>query len=838
MTIQVIDNDTGNNNDVLRPSQNGMRKRRERRSRLREKKRAGRRIIPALSLLCFLVMGLPASASFGPIKDEQKEGSNGGRRRLYRPSRYHPPSRPSDAPPVDYGGVHPFEVWQERQRGRRAQEQLQQKRWWYLRRSLEEHNRDSRELELEELFKPGIGSTDTVYEPIRIEIDASNLEESLHNEISLGRHNSTMATKLYLLTRRVLPALAKVWGDVVRVVPVQGGIQPLVGSSNNKETMIQTDGSVMKNKRGEFCPVDKTSGIDAGADLLIYVTVDQHCEDGNGIKLGKGGINTNTVTLASAMGCARDQFDRPITGAIDFCLAAMTRVTKIDVLKAMQEDDNAALKKNVTEPSSQLVDPTDLNFSVIGSSINVAIHELGHVLGVSSDSLSYYRHPLTGVPLTPRPFTLSAVTCVNGEEMIYLGKPPPSVLSEGFTSRGTRHYEVATPTVRSVVRNQFNCPTLKGARLENQPTGSNCFGSHWDERLFYTETMSAIFHRDSFLSPLTLALLEDSGWYRANYESPYVRISPFGHGAGCDFVNKDCIFDGEVPPYGKGSFCDKPMFVDNEGHVDDRNSLQTCDPTYTQKASCDLVNANLMPTLDMPPPEYQYFPDNNGLTPHHFFRADYCPIPDLNNVDCTNVWGESMTQEYISAGEVFGPTSKCVDVTNFDRSSMCLRAECDMEIGKLRLAVLDGNTTITCEYDGQVHALPLPPSPDGVGRTPFWIECPRLAQICPDMYCPKNCCGRGTCVHNDTRDGPRAECQCNHPADASPGCYDTELSFPNGYGDVGLARVEFQLGMSSFVMIIVIVIGGICAMHFVIRSWWKRQTLSYSPLPRKLQIEH
>ena len=59
------------------------------------------------------------------------------------------------------------------------------------------------------------------------------------------------------------------------------------------------------------------------------------------------------------------------------------------------------------------------------------------------------------------------------------------------------------------------------------------------------------------LSPLTLALFEDSGWYKAEYSMS--SISPFGHGVGCDFVYEDCINeDGSVPPWGRDFFCNIP----------------------------------------------------------------------------------------------------------------------------------------------------------------------------------------------------------------------------------------------------------------------------------------
>ena len=57
------------------------------------------------------------------------------------------------------------------------------------------------------------------------------------------------------------------------------------------------------------------------------------------------------------------------------------------------------------------------------------------------------------------------------------------------TKRGGLVGYLSTPTVKAVVREHFNCPTLPGAELENQSTSSGrCFGSHWERRLFPTST--------------------------------------------------------------------------------------------------------------------------------------------------------------------------------------------------------------------------------------------------------------------------------------------------------------------------------------------------------------
>jgi len=71
------------------------------------------------------------------------------------------------------------------------------------------------------------------------------------------------------------------------------------------------------------------------------------------------------------------------------------------------------------------------------------------------------------------------------------------------------------------------------------------------------------------LSPFTLALMEDTGWYKANWALS--RNPSFGHGAGCDFVNEPCIVNDTVPSYAEPYFCD----------TTDKAIVQ-CDPVSSQ----------------------------------------------------------------------------------------------------------------------------------------------------------------------------------------------------------------------------------------------------------------
>lgn len=119
------------------------------------------------------------------------------------------------------------------------------------------------------------------------------------------------------------------------------------------------------------------------------------------------------------------------------------------------------------------------NQQVATRSIQTAIHELVHVLGFKDTDYAYYYNIETGLPRTPDPI-MASVKCIDGSTS-NLFLPGDTTLAAGVTDYGVQYFSVVTPTVRQVARNHFDCQTIEGARLENQPTGSSCFGDHWDE---------------------------------------------------------------------------------------------------------------------------------------------------------------------------------------------------------------------------------------------------------------------------------------------------------------------------------------------------------------------
>ena len=113
-----------------------------------------------------------------------------------------------------------------------------------------------------------------------------------------------------------------------------------------------------------------------------------------------------------------------------------------------------------------------------------------------------------------------------------------------------------------------------------------------------SELLSAITTQTKqVVSPLTLAALEDSGWYKPDYS--VAKISPFGHGRGCEFVYEDCIDEnGNVPKWGEGFFCNGKLGPDSR--------LQ-CDGTRKFISRCDLIDFADYPNSVPPNERYQYF---------------------------------------------------------------------------------------------------------------------------------------------------------------------------------------------------------------------------------------
>lgn len=543
------------------------------------------------------------------------------------------------------------------------------------------------------------------FRPIRIKVDCRHLANLEEQDLSMTERQD-ITKKNEFIQYTVLPAAVQFWTKALMVYPV-------------KRLFIDT----------QFCQYSSPSHYEfgiTGADLMLYVISDPSlCRN----TLDDG--STTFSTIAGANSCDWDQYDRPIGGVINFCY------------KSFDLDTDGVVSQA----------------KVIRDMIDTAIHEIGHILGLRSRDMVYYYDRYTGKPRTPRPLTPSKdVWCVTGKHSGEMPsdvlKPAGNTLKMGAIRPGIRFYEVVTPTVKLVARNHFNCETMRGMRLENQE-GRDCFGDHWEERLVNDEIMSALTSpagTNEYLSPFTLAILEDSGWYRANFSM--AKVTSFGHGAGCDFVNKPCIVNGNVPNYSQGFFCNST----------DRATNFACDPSHTTLATCDLYDLSKEANQpEVPVPYiYRYFPGNPAFGPKKSKLADFCPIYNSPLFACNKPLSPIFSKATTFEAEKFGDNSRCFE-SNYGRP-LCLEAYCDNIENAIIIKL--GDEEITCSYEGE--EIGLPESIEAVeGITT--IKCPKKAVFCPELICPSDCSGKGKCNWNSK------QCECFDEDETSANCDDFKI---------------------------------------------------------------
>lgn len=233
-------------------------------------------------------------------------------------------------------------------------------------------------------------------------------------------------------------------------------------------------------------------------------------------------------------------------------------------------------------------------------------------------------------------------------------------------------------------------------------------------------------------SALTLAFMDDTGWYKPNYR--LAGEVGFGAGAGCDFVERECI-DRETQTIHesmRGFFCDF-----TEPHL-------KCEPGHRSRAHClnvvALNNTRLTPSV---PTEYQYFFDE---TIGGFQWTDYCPI--VTEYDPTRIDVENACPN----------EQRCFEREGDD--SVCLDFQCDAD--KYQVHFTHNSKKHKCKADFETIEV------EGMGL----VVCPRVAAICPSIGCPAHCSGAGYC---DWTNKPGPKCICFDPEDATKGCYGDGL---------------------------------------------------------------
>ncbi|XP_037292230.1 leishmanolysin-like peptidase isoform X2 [Manduca sexta] len=468
-----------------------------------------------------------------------------------------------------------------------------------------------------------------------------------------------------------------------------------------KEARIETTTDGFNNETETPATVDDDEEEPQGVedtDFVLYVSAveTERCRRG--------------LTVAYASHCQQESaLDRPVAGHANFCPGELSTKSR------------------------------DLP-----SVLSTVKHEMLHALGFSVSLFAFYRDD-AGEPLTERrPDTGNPPL----DEELQIHKWSDRVVrnfTRNWMVRGgymQRTFKmIVTPRVVREVREHFNCSELEGAELEDQG-GDGTALTHWEKRVFENEAMTGTHTQNSVFSRITFAMMEDTGWYRAEYS--HATPLDWGKGLGCKFARTSCKeWLNTQSRKNPAPFCERIK----------GNPLRTeCSPRRTAVVLCNLVkHDNMLPRM------YQHFDVLPGIVPSEVAHyggsvslADYCPYLQeftwrhkgelVRGSRCS--YEENTPKVDVNfALENYGKHSKCFDHSDkvWEQKSCrqlrewqhwgsgCYKYKC--QSGRLHIVV--GNYTYTCFHANQVLQVRI--IKDG------WLHkggviCPPCREVCAEEF--------------------------------------------------------------------------------------------------------
>ena len=313
---------------------------------------------------------------------------------------------------------------------------------------------------------------------------------------------------------------------------------------------------------------------------------------------------------------------------------------------------------------------------------------------------------------------------------------------------GIKRAYINSTRVVDVAKKYFNCNEVDGVELENIE-GDLSSGSHWGARILNGEYMTSfISSQDTAISEFTLALLEDSGYYKANYYTG--GLMQFGKNKGCEFLFSKCVNNNNINQKFSNEFFDEVK-----------------DEIFNLDSSCSSGRQSrgyhgFIYYEDDIPNEYQYFSKKYG----GLDVADYCPVTvdyyeEQKNIyyigHCSEIGGKNygsvipykdlknnvVTYEsgFLSSitGEFHSDNSFCVlssliskKIDNYKLYSNTLRAVCyKMHCSDRSLTIQINNTFLVCPREGGKIANP---NFDGYLLCPDYNLICSGTVLCNDMF--------------------------------------------------------------------------------------------------------
>ncbi|KAF5215134.1 hypothetical protein ECC02_012202 [Trypanosoma cruzi] len=256
--------------------------------------------------------------------------------------------------------------------------------------------------------------------------------------------------------------------------------------------------------------------------------------------------------------------------------------------------------------------------------------------------------------------------------------------------------QVSSPKTVEKTREHFNCVNATGMGLEDEG-GERTALSHWKRRNAKDELMAGI-PGIGYYTALTMAALEDTGFYMANWgkEEP----TSWGNNSGCALLTEKCVING-VTKYPE-------MFCTAESSL----LLCTSDRLALGRCTIELYDAPL-------PPQFQYF-SNPKLGGVPDLLMDFCPYIRPNmKTRCSN--GDAT----VVRGSRVGPRSKCLKgdgLADFMGLVGDVCAEVSCEKGEVSVRYLGDDAWHKCPEGGSITPAAF--------FTEVRILCPKYDDLC------------------------------------------------------------------------------------------------------------
>ena len=167
--------------------------------------------------------------------------------------------------------------------------------------------------------------------------------------------------------------------------------------------------------------------------------------------------------------------------------------------------------------------------------------------------------------------------------------------------------------------------SIEGIPLEDYG-GNGTFTAHWDEKILLGDYMTGVMYdEEQSISEFTLALLEDTGNFKAKYYTG--GLMKYGKNKGCDFIDSKCVNNDNINSKYENEYFDYYNM-----------KYDIYDPSCTsgrQSRVYSFLDENYQSISE----QYQYYflhPTLGGSRP----STDYCPIfsKDIYSSEARNIY--------------------------------------------------------------------------------------------------------------------------------------------------------------------------------------------------------